>query len=59
MVAFTSRSGADAEPIRREPHELRAIAREMIDALREAIPADAFSSDMAKDVALKDVLDRM
>ena len=31
----------------------------VVDALREAIPADAFSSDMAKDVALKDLLGRM
>lgn len=59
VVAFTSRNGTDAELRRRELHELRAMAREMINALREAIPADVLSADMAKDVALKDLLGRM
>lgn len=56
VVAFTRRVGDEARPQRREPHEARAEARAMIVALREAIPPDAFSADMAKDVALKELL---
>lgn len=56
LVSFTQRFSAERELRRREPHELRAEARTMIDALRDAIPADAFSEDMAKDVALKELL---
>jgi hypothetical protein len=56
VVAFVGRYDAEGKARGGEPHELRAEARTLIEALREAIPPDAFSGDMAKDVAMKELL---
>jgi hypothetical protein len=56
VAAFASRFAGEARLERREPHEARAEARAMIDALREAIPPDRLSAEMAEDVALKQLL---
>jgi hypothetical protein len=56
VVAFSKgREAATAGKIL-EPHELRAQARTLIDELSIAVPAEVLADDMAKELALRDLL---